>query len=203
MATNIDSVALTALDTQPIQMLSAGEGMPGYAKLQDDFITTTASSTVADTYRLCRFPVEAKVKSVHAYIGDVDSNASATWAGDYNVAFSDSQFDGTNASLQGLIPKSSLNGTTTTVAAYSSPNNLFGTHAASNSGAIQPDVSITFGGTFFPADRQNPLWNYFGFVNNAGAAQSPGGFFDILVYVSTAAATGHAGRLGVTMDYVI
>jgi len=197
-----DSAAITNLDAQPLVPLTEGEGAPARLKQIDDFITTVAADGVGSTYRLARFPVEAKVKTVKAYIGDVDSNASATWTGDYNVSFSDSTIDGTNPNLQGLIPKSTNNGTTTTVAAYSSPNNLFGTHAASNSGAVQASVDITYGGAYLPANKQTPLWSYFGFTNNAGVAQSPGGFFDILIYVSAAAATGHAGNLGVQVDYV-
>jgi len=199
----LKSTAITNLDATPVVVASAGEGAPGLLRAIDDAVDTTTAGGATSTYRLARFPVEAKIKHVYAYIGDVDSNATATWVGDYNVAFSDSTVDGTSASYQGLIPTSALTGATTSVASYASPNKLFGSKTASNSGAVQAVDDITFNGTFLPADRQNPLWNYFGFTNAQGNAQSPGGNFDILIYVSTAAATAHAGHLGVEVDFVV
>ena len=199
----LKSTAITNLDATPVVAASAGEGAPGMLRAIDDAVDTTTAGGVGSTYRMARFPVEAKIKRVLAYIGDVDSNATATWKGDYNVAFSDSTVDGTSPSYQGLIPTSALTGATTSVSSYSSPNLLFGQKVASNSGAVQAVDDLTFNGTFLPADRQNPLWNYFGFQNAQGNAQSPGGFFDILVYVSAAAATAHAGHLGVEVDFVV
>lgn len=200
---NLKSLPITNLDATPVIVATSGEGSPAFIRGIQDNVTTTTTGGIGSTYRLARFPVDAKVTKVHAYIGAVDSNAVATWVGDFNVAFSDSTVDGTNQNLQGLIPTSSLNGTTTTVAAYSLPNKLFGQVKAGNSSAVVY-TEITFNGaTYNPTLTQTPLWDVLGFTNSIGAIQSPGGFFDILVYVSTAAATAHAGILGVEVDYML
>lgn len=197
----LKSNAITNYDSFPIVIPTSGEGGPASLKEVDDNVDTTAAGGATSTYRMARFPVEAKIKRVMSYIGAVDTNVAATWKEDLNIAFSDSTVDGTQQALQGLIPTSTKNGTTTTVAAYASPNILFGQKVAGNSGA-PVYFEATHNGTFLPGDKQNPLWNYFGFVNNSGLAQSPGGCFDILVYVSVAAATAAGGHLGVEVDYV-
>lgn len=204
MATEaLKSSTVTNLDATPVIVATSGEGAAAGMRTVEDNTTTTTNNDAGSTYRMARFPVTAKVKHVWLYLGDVDSNAAAAWTADVNVAFSDSTVDGTPTNLQGLIPTSSLNGTTTTVASYTSPNKLFGSAiAASNSGAVKYQ-EVTYTGTFLPADRLNPLWNYFGFTNNAGNAQSPGGNFDILIYAAHSAATAHAGVLGVEVDFVI
>ncbi len=201
---NLDSGTLVLLDTVPLQAPSSGEGASGVLRVQQDQVAATAAGgVVGATYRLARFPVEAKVKRVHLYTSGCDSNAAATEKLDVNVAFSDSQYDGTNPNLQGTIPTTALNGTVTTVAAYAAPNKLFGAAVPLlNAGAAQ-ELDVTYKGAYLPQNALVPLWSYFGFVNNAGTAQSPGGNFDILLYVSTAAATGAAGDLGVEVDFVI
>lgn len=197
----LKSNSVTNMDAIPVIINTTGEGAPGALMSQSDTVTTTTSGGVGSTYRMARIPTTAKIKHVFAYVGDVDSNAIATWKGDFNMAFSDATNDGTPPSLQGLIPTSSNNGTTTTVASYSSPNILFGQITAANSGAVTYK-EITFNGTFTPANANDDLWDVFGFANNQGVPQDPGGFFDLLVYVSTAAATAHAGVLGVEIEYV-
>lgn len=200
---NLKSTPITNLDAQPVIVPTTGEGAPAFSREIIDFVSTTTTGGATSTYRLARFPVEARITQVKAYVGTVDNNASPSWVGDYNVAFSDSTVDGTNPNLQGLIPTTALNGATTTVALYSSPNKLFGQVSAAASDAIVYK-EITYNGTAYtPLNAQTPLWDYFGFTNNAGTLQSPGGFFDILVYVSTAAATAHAGTLGVEVDFVL
>ena len=48
-----------------------------------------------------------------------------------------------------------------------------------------------------------PMWQLLGFVDGRGNPADPGGFFDIMLYVSTAANTGVAGNLWMEMTYVI
>lgn len=204
MAENLDSGALVLMDSYPIVMPTAGEGAPGVRRVQMDQVSATSSGgTVGSTYRLARFPVEAKVKRLWLYTKGCDSNAAAAETLDVNVAFSDSVFDGTPPALQSAIPTSTLNGTTTTVAGYTNPNKLFGSAVALlNAGAAQ-FIDCAFKNTYLPENTLVPMWSYFGFTNNAGQAQSPGGFFDILLYVAHVAATAATGDLGVEVDFVV
>lgn len=201
------STNVTALDTQPLVPLTAGEGAAGALISQVDSITTTAAqmASIGSTLRLCRIPSNAKIKQVILNLGGVDTNATALAVFDFNLAFSDSAFDGTQQALQGLIPKAANDGTTTTVALYSTPNLLFGQVTASNSGAKQLQQDITFDaqGSFTAAFQNTPLWSMFGFTNSQGVAQDPGGFFDVLCYLSTAAATGAAAIVSIEVRYVI
>lgn len=203
MAENLLSGAITLLDATPIQMPSAGEGAPGMRRVQFDQVASTTALAVNSSYRMSRFPVEAKVKRVWLYTKGVDSNVAATAKFDVNVAFSDSTTDGTPPALQAQIPTSALTGATTSLASYASPNKLFGSAVpVLNSGAFQM-IDVTFKNTYLPENQLVPLWSYLGFVNNAGQAQSPGGNFDILLVVNAGAATVAAGDLAVEVDFVI
>jgi hypothetical protein len=216
-AENLVSSFNTTLDTLPIQMLTTGEGGPGWLKSINDNIAATAVGigTVASTYRLCRFPTAAKIKSVTIDLGNLDTSGSVALVLDINVAFSDSFYDGTQpvytasngaTALNSLcIPKTGAAGTTTSITAYTNPNKLFGTLAAS-SNAAKYNTNVTFNGSYtnwFPGGRDLPLWNFFGFTNAQGQPADPGGFFDLLLYVSTAAATGAAASIGAKVEYII
>ena len=56
------SVAITSLDSTPIQYVTAGEGAPGKLWEVTDTVAATAAgmASTGSTYRLCRFPVMAK-----------------------------------------------------------------------------------------------------------------------------------------------
>lgn len=209
----LDSNPIINLDAQPILIPTAGEGIGGEDRLLTDVVLPTVAVNEWSTYRLARFPVEAKIKHVWAYLKGIDSNAGATATFDFNVAFSDSTTDGTPPIYQGTIPSNKNDGTSfafVTQTGYSTSyqnsgtgNKLFGNVAGTNAGAVTYK-DITFNGTVFtPAMRDMPLWNVLGFVNNAGLAQSPGGFFDIFVVVAAAVATAAAGTIAVEVDYVI
>lgn len=215
-AENLDSSFISTLNTQPQQMLTSGEGAPGFLQSIDDYIAVTAvgMASIGSTYRLCRFPTRAKIKSLVIDLGIVDSGG-ATAVFDINVAFSDSLYDGTPSvytpsngatavSATG-IPKTGAAGTVTSITSYSSPNKLFGTVTAANN-AVKNGTNVTFAGTYASwayAGPSLPLWDFFGFVNTQGYAQDPGGFFDILLYLSTAAATGAAAQIHAKLDYVL
>lgn len=205
---NLDSGFLTGLGALPISMLTAGEGASGLTRTVTDYIKPTASGmgSIGSSYRMCRFPVYAKIKNIKVDIGGVDTNATATAVFDVNVAFSDSAYDGTQVALQGLIPTTALTGATTSIATYTSPNKLFGTVAASNSGVRKVGSEQIFSGTvtgWFPAGRELPLWDFFGFTNSQGNAQDPGGFFDLVLYLSAAAATAASDYISASVTYVV
>jgi len=217
MAQDLKSNPITNLDASPVIMPTVGEGGPGEWRCLSDSVNPTSATAQWSTYRLARFPTNAKVKHVYAYLSGIDTNATATATFDFNVAFSDALNDGTPSSLQGTIPSNKHDGTSlafVTATGYSGSyanagtgNKLFGNVAGSNLGATQ-NTEITFKNVtaaqgFFPAQRDDDLWNYLGFVTATGQAQDPGGKFDIFVVVAAAVATAAAGVIGVEVDYIV
>lgn len=209
-AENLDSTSITNLDSSPVVENTRGTGAPAYSYTIDDTVTCTASGigTVGSTYRMVRFPSNAKIKGVHyATSVPLDTNSSPALAIDFNICFSDSTTDGTQAEFQGQIPTTAGN-TVTPISSYSSPNKLFGTYTVtSHTAGVLPQIDLTLNGitSTYPLSEitSTELWSLFGFENPYGVALDPGGFFDLLLYVSTAAATGAAGILYTKVDFVV
>lgn len=185
---HLSSGSITALDTIPAIVPTSGEGASGFLKEVDDYVTAVSADQVGTTYKLCRIPTNAKVKSLLIY-----STIASAGSADINVVFSDSTTDGTQVALQNAIPTSTLAGAVTTHATYSSPNALFG--AAQSLVLAGVDTNFTFVGTFTPAMRLLPLWDALGF------ATDPGGMFDIEARVTTAVTTG--GIVAGKVEYVV
>lgn len=207
-ADTLKSTSITNLDASPVVENTRGTGASGYSYTIEDTVAVTATGigTIASTYRMVRVPSNAKIKSVlFATDKALDSNASNALAIDFNMAFSDAA-DGTQAQYQGLIPTTAGNATTT-VGSYSSPNKLFGTFAPASHTAAQSLTDLVFNGvtTTYPMATlyNTELWSLFGFQNPYGVAQDTGGFFDLFLYVSTAAATGVAGTIFTRITYVV
>ena len=205
----LESAQLVALNSPPIQIPTTGEGAANKLYQNEDVISPTAAVVQFSTYTLGpRIPTNAKIKKVQLYGKGIDSNATAAVAADINLIFSDAPLggivagiptnDGTNTSYAGQIPTSSLNGTNTTITAYSSPNKMFGSSVVlvNNSGAYKLQ-EITHANSFTFAMRQLPLWDALGFTTD------PGGFFNFFVVVETAANTAAAGTLGLIVDYAV
>ena len=206
-----------------------GMGDAANLKRIEDYVNVPAADlTVGSTFRLVRIPTGAIVKKVTIYSdGPLDTNSDPTLALDFNIAFSDANTsavggalndgaygyqidDGTPAALAGQIPTSAGTGAVTPVATYSSPNILFGTYTVqSHTVGIPWGTDITLGGVtglasnnYTIADMQKPLWAIFGFTGGQGYAQDPGGWFDLLAYVSVGAATGTNHNLWASVDYI-
>lgn len=212
MAENLKSTPITNLDATPVIVATSGEGAPGYMKALSDNVSPTTSNAIWSTYRLARFPTNAKVKHVWSYMTGLESNAT-TGAGiyDYNVAFSDSTVDGTPAAYVGYIPSSKLDGTayemrttgySTSYQSTGTANKMFGASIAQVNSTAQ-NLEMTFKNTFTPAFRDDDMWSNLGFTNAQGVAQDPGGFFDILVVTAAAPSSAAAGKFGVEIDYVL
>jgi hypothetical protein len=230
---NLVSPLLAQWDAQPISMLSSGEGAAGVMKTVDDYVSVTASgiTTLASTYRLCRFPTFAKIKSVIIDLPILE-NDSATAVFDINVAFSDNPYDGTPALLSGAalnglttltatcIPTTGQTGNKnalTSITGYTNPNKLFGSITVGNN-AVKLNNQVLFNGAYAAGSTAgflNTAWNYsgptyplyefLGFQNSQGYPADPGGWMDLLLYVSTAATGGDgvAGMIHARVDYVI
>lgn len=211
-AENLKSASITNDDASPPTANTRGSGAPAYLYTVEDYCSPTASGlgSTGSTYQLVRIPVNAKVKSVNLVIGaNLDSNASPALVFDLNLAFSDSTVDGTQATLQAGIPTTANTGAITTVASYTSPNIIFGqtTGTQAKTTLVKSKVDFVFNGnqTNYPISKVigTELWSIFGFTNPYSVAQDPGGFFDLLAYVSTGAATGVAGTLAAQVTYVV
>jgi hypothetical protein len=213
----LKSNTVTNLDATPIIVSTAGEGLQGTMKVNSDTIAPTSAIAQFATYRLCRFPTDSKVKHVWCYTSGLEGQTTATASLDINVAFSDSTTDGTPSVLVGTIPSNkhdgtslSYQGTTGYSTGYTNSgtgNKLFGSALLQGTAGVVKYQEVTFLNTtasagFFPANREDNLWNVFGFTNSQGVAQDPGGAFDIFVVVAAALTTAAAGIIGVEVDFV-
>jgi hypothetical protein len=206
----IKSQSITNLDSTPYVYNSAGQGAAARAASVDDLvgITTNGLASTGSTYRVVRFPTGAIPKDLTVFIDSyLDSHSTPAVVMDLNIAFSDSTIDGTQASLQGLIPSSLNTGATsiTNITSYSNPNLIFGQITPTSATGSYGPTSLIFNGskTNYPvlALTQQPLWQTFGFVDGRGNPADPGGYFDLLIYISTAASTAHAANLYAKFSY--
>jgi hypothetical protein len=222
----IDSTYLAALNTQPIAQVTSGEAGPDEIRWVDDYVTPTSSGmgTQYSVYRLCRFPTYAKVKQLVIDLGILDTGAAGA-VFDINVAFSDSLYDGTNQAYtanNGLtaytatcIPKTGQSGTVTSVTSYTNPNKLFGSITVGND-AVKNNTDVTFNGSYAAGgvgDGPNVAWSYagtlfpmyefFGFTDSQGYPADPGGFFDILMVLSTIATTPATAQIHGRLAYAV
>jgi hypothetical protein len=207
----VKSASITNLDTVPIIENTAGAGAPGRDVTVDDYCAATAAGlqSVGSFYKLLRVPTGALVEQlIFASDKAPDAASAKTVAFDLSWVFSDSADDGTPVFLQGLIPTSANTGGTTTIATYSSPNKMYGTVIeASNTAGILP-TDETFNGlgsnySFTGGFLSLPLWQLFGFTDGRGYPADPGGYFDLMAYVSTGATTGQACNLYAKVRYQI
>lgn len=226
---DVKSGTITDLDSTPKIERQAGEGRFGFMRQIDDFATfaggvlnTAIAGNNGSTARMARFPTQAKVKEVWLYSdAPLDQNATQTLAFSLNVAFSDANNDGTPVPYQGLVPSSTLTGVAPVAFTSASVNKIFGTITESGNNKPIPKIEMTWGalmgaplgatatqvvtgGTYTLAAAQQPLWQFFGYVDGRGNPQDPGGYFDILARAEVVAATGAAGgNLGCIVKYVL
>ena len=203
------SLAIQGLDATPYTPQTAGQGAPDILNVQDDVVAATATGlgTAKSSYRLCRIPTNAKIKSVLIATDVALDSGTHALVFDINLAFSDSTIDGTQPSLQGLIPTTANTGATTTLAAYSAPNIIFGTSNNTSASVRLARTDVTFNGsnTNYPmaALTLNPVWQAFGFVDGRSNPMDPGGYFDLYLVNSTVAGTGAAGNIYGRIEYSV
>lgn len=205
----LESTTLVGLNVPPVLIPTAGEGAPARMWRNEDVVSPTASNVQFSTYTLGpRIPTNAKIKKVQLYGKGIDSNATAAFAVDINLIFSDAPIggiaagmpvgDGTTLANAGQIPTSALSGAVTSITAYASPNKMFGSSvvAVANSGAFKLQ-DLTFANTFTFADLFLPIWDVLGYTSD------PGGFLNFFVVCETASSTAAAGTLGLIVDYAV
>jgi hypothetical protein len=224
-AEQLKSVSVTSYDAVPYVMSTAGQGGEGRRVTVDDYVSPTAVplASTKSIYRVLRFPTNAIVKQLLMATDKALDSGTPTLAFDVNIAWASGtnpawcppQFQLGSLSLavtEAVIPTTAFDGlTTTTVAAYSAPNKVFGTVTPSSNTLQYGPTNITFNGSQTAnsgaLDLKNltsmPMYQLLGFVDGRGVTADPGGFFDILLYVSTAANVGVAGNIWMELSYVI
>lgn len=208
---SVKSASITNLDATPIVFNNAGGGRPARTFVVDDFCAATAAgvASAGSTYRPIRVPTGSLVDSVTLFTdAALDAASAKTLALDVSWIFSDSTDDGTPVPLQGLIPTSANTGGTTSIASYSSPNKMYGTVIETSNTLPYGPTNVVFNGlganySFTGGFMNKPLYELFGFTDGRGNPSDPGGYFDLLVYVATAATTGAAGNIYAKVSYKV
>lgn len=213
-AEQVKSQSITNLDAQPIVPNTAGQSAAGRIAWVDDWVAATATGLAAtkSIYRMVRVPTYAIPKSLFLATTVALDTGTHVLAFDINVVWSDSTTDGTpNGNLpasatEAVIPTTANDGkTTTTVAAYASPNKMFGTVLNSSASAALVSGELVSNGAqaTYPVNTitQQPLWKTLGFVDGRGNDADPGGYFDLMLYVSVAANVGAAGNVYMRFGY--
>jgi hypothetical protein len=173
---NLKSLSITNLDASFILSNTIGEGGPGFKKIIGDFVTTVSGDDTTSTYRMVRFPTNAKIKDLRIY-----SAIATAGSADIDVAFSDSTTDGTNQALAGGIVQ--LSGPV--------DNKLFGAaQSLVATIAAGPIIKNPFVGTFTPAMCNIPMWQNLVTLGATQFTADPGGYFDIYIRITTTITTG-------------
>jgi len=211
--TILDAVPATGYAGQPLTQLSAGEGGPAQLKSVEDqvAIARTGAGTAGNSWRLCRFPANAKVKSVELFtdLSLVDSGTSSTaLTFGVGVVFSDSTIDGTPVAYQNqwpILPTTPGTGSTAGTLAAGWPggtaagNYIFGSIVANTTTGAWPStgaapLNVTFGAVLAATYSgltpilltQTPLVELFNFLDGRGQAIENMGYFDLLVVCTQA-----------------
>jgi hypothetical protein len=166
-----------------------GDGSRGICKVQQDFlqIDTAFFSAVGNYGKLLRLPADAVISKLEIFSdAPLDTNATSALAFDIGLCLSSAPSDGTPALYQGLIPTTvgfgAVPGTTTTFAAYSNPNILFGnfnlaTAAQNLNNKKIPPTDVTLNGVTSQYSLQQilsqPLVNLFNFLDGRGGIPKP------------------------------
>lgn len=186
-ADTLSSQSITNLDAASSPYLvtanTTGVGAPSSVRESSDYVSNTALGLQDNTskYKMVRLPLYAKVKSMRLS-ADARPDTGTTLTVDVGAYWSDSAFDGTPASLQGTAICTTA----------------FASSVAFNSSFRNVDVSQAWS----VANKNLPLWQALGLSANAITGAPPAGFIDIVVAVHTAATTGAATKIGLSVEHV-
>jgi hypothetical protein len=150
----------------------------------------SSGDSIGSIYKFCRIPTNAKLKRIF-YASAVQTGGAA----DIDIAYSDSLNDGTPQSFAGLIgfPVVQLTGVV--------DNKLFGAaQSLVQSLATNEYIECTFKNTFTPLMQNQPLWAALVSLGTINFTTDPGGFFDIVMKLTTGITTG--GAVSMLAQYV-
>jgi hypothetical protein len=184
------SPSIIGLNASPVVHPAIGEGAAGMAKFANDQVTAIAGDTAASVYKFVRIPTNAKLKRVF-YASAVQGGGAA----DIDIAYSDSLNDGT--------PQGFANLTGFPVVQLAGPvdNKLFGSaQSLVQTLATNEFIEVTFKNTFTPLMMNQPLWAALVSLGTVNFTTDPGGFFDIVMKLTTGITTG--GAISMLAEYV-
>lgn len=171
---HLKSVSVTALDTAPPGINTAGEGGPGPLKtISSGNVVAVAADATDTTYQFVRVPSNAKVKQIF-----FESGAQGAGTIDIGVYYATDNLIGKPTAL---------------LAAAAIDQDFFASLVAVTS-TSQPTNVVNESGTNTPTKQNQPLWQALGLTTD------PGGNFDICGTVVTAITTG-TGIMGMTVNY--
>ena len=170
---HVKSTFITNLDASPSVQNTAGEGGPAPLKLVDGWATGVASSNIDSTYQFVRIPSNAKVKQLV-----FETESQTVGVGDLGLYYAT---DG-----EGKQP-------TALLAAAAIDRDFFASLYSLVS--VTTPVDVTNESTTYTVDkRAQPIWQAVGLTSD------PGGYFDIVLTLSTAITTG-TGKMGLKCFY--
>lgn len=186
-ADTLKSASITNLDTAPSvgPYLGNTSGFQGAAfvsrKLRDNAVPTAGGLVaIGSRYTLVRLQRDWYVFNIKLNADSaLDSNAAPTLAVNVGARYSDSTIDGTAVANQGVLISATAFASAVAFARGLAAN-------VATLSVVVTDGAFT-GGNWTEAKRQQPLWQAL------GIAADPGGFIDVEVAISAAAATAAAG----------
>jgi len=188
----VKSVQIINWDASPIFTPTTGEGNEGMQRINtSDNIGVTSGDSSGSIYRFLRIPVNAKIKRLFTTVVGNTGTVSV----DIDVAFSDSLTDGTQAAFNSLANPAVL-------ITAGADNKLFGAAIAITGTAAIVKTERTFAGTFTPVHQNLPIWQVLVALGATQFVADPGGFFDLIFKVTTAAATANTTH-SMEVEYVV
>jgi hypothetical protein len=184
------SPSITGLNASPIVVSAMGEGAAGMDKIANDQVTAVSGDSIGSIYKFCRIPTNAKLKRLF-YASAVQGGGAA----DIDIAYSDSKTDGT--------PQNFINLTGFPIVQFSGPadNKVFGAaQSLVQTLATNEFIEVTFKNTFTPLMQNQPLWQALVSLGTVNFTTDPGGFFDIVMKLTTGVTTG--GVISMLAQYV-
>lgn len=161
---HVKSATITNLDASPVVPNTAGEGAGAVLKSITGIATGVASSSIDATYQMVRVPSNAKVKGL--LFQTQTQAAGVTDVGLYYAT------DGVGGKPTSLLVAAAISRT------------FFASSISLTTTTKQDVLGNPIASPFTPDKRNQPLWQA------AGLTSDPGGFFDIVLSLTTAITTG-------------
>ncbi len=171
---HVKSTNITNLDATPALANTAGEGAGAVLKHQTGIATGTASANIDSTFQMVRVPSNAKVKRI--ILQSESQTVGVTDVGLYYAT------DGEGGKPTALLVAAAI-------------DRLFFATSINLATTTPQDVTCNpVTSTYTPSKRNMPLWQA------AALTTDPGGYFDIVLSLTTAITTG-LGVMVLNVEY--
>jgi hypothetical protein len=161
---HVKSTTITNLDSSPVVPNTAGEGAGAPLKSVTGIAIGVASSSIDATYQMVRVPSNAKVKGLN-----FQTQTQAAGVTDIGLYYAT---DGAGGKPTSLLVAAAIS------------RQFFASAISLTTTTRQDVLGNPIGSAFTPDKRNQPLWQA------AGLSSDPGGFFDIVLSLTTAITTG-------------